>query len=298
MSPAARHLAKVALRQAAAAEDAAAAEREAAAKREAVSDKPTMAPRPELAQGDTPARLTIAALHKSKVLAAIDAAAANDNAYAPSDEALAGPYGQMRLQLREDARDLKALQSVEKKIELKRERLPAYVDWVETQMAAAKETGKAAQDDVVMTVMVWRIDAGDFFGALEIAEYALAYGLKLPPQFLRSVPVLVTEQITDAALAAPAGEPMQLGVLELTAELFGKADMPDQVKARLAKARALELLRLAENPPEGHDVASWRPAHQAEALKLFNRALQLQPNVGVKKEIKALEKTLNVGEAS
>lgn len=288
MSPAARHLAKVAAKLALAAEDVAAAEREAAAKREAVSDKPTMAPRPELALGETPARLTIAALHRSKVLAALDAAAANDNAYQPSDEALAGPYGQMLLQLTEHKRALQALQSVEKKIELKREILPIYADWIDGVMSAAKEAGKAPQDDVVMTLMIWRIDAGDFLGALEIAEFAVAYGLRLPPTFSRTLPALVTEEIVAAALKAP----LPIGVLELTDSMFGAADMPDQIKARLAKARGLELQRMADAPPEGHDVAAWRPSHLTAALEQFRRALKLQDNVGVKTEIKAIEKAL------
>ncbi len=36
--------------------------------------------------------------------------------------------------------------------------------------------GRGAQDDIVMTVMLWRLDAGDIAGALEIAPYALKYG--------------------------------------------------------------------------------------------------------------------------
>ncbi|WP_255213541.1 phage terminase small subunit, partial [Burkholderia pseudomallei] len=42
--------------------------------------------------------------------------------------------------------------------------------------------------------MVWRIDAGDFDGALAIAAYALSNGLTLPDQFERSLASLVAEQ--------------------------------------------------------------------------------------------------------
>ncbi|MDY8569877.1 phage terminase small subunit, partial [Escherichia coli] len=35
-------------------------------------------------------------------------------------------------------------------------------------------------DDILMTVMLWRLDTGDIAGALEIARYALKYGLTMP----------------------------------------------------------------------------------------------------------------------
>ncbi|STH42997.1 small terminase subunit [Escherichia coli] len=44
------------------------------------------------------------------------------------------------------------------------ELLPKYAAWAEGVLAA----GGAQQDDVLMYVMLWRIDAGDYAGALEI----------------------------------------------------------------------------------------------------------------------------------
>lgn len=243
-------------------------------------------------RSDRPARLTVAALHKAKVAAALAVAAANDNAAEPSDEMLAGPYGQMLLQLTEHKRALKALQSNEGKADLKRQILPVYADWVDGVLAAARETDQAVQDDVVMTVMVWRIDAGDFMGALEIADHAIHFGLALPAHFNRTLPCLVAEEIADAALAAPIDAPIPHGVLDLTAQLVEGRDMPDQVRAKLAKAQALEMVRLADNPPEDHAIAGWKSTHLAEALDLFRRALQLNPKVGVKKDIERLEAVL------
>lgn len=39
-------------------------------------------------------------------------------------------------------------------------------------MNGVLEQGKGAQDDILMTVMLWRLDTGDIAGALEIARYA------------------------------------------------------------------------------------------------------------------------------
>ena len=40
--------------------------------------------------------------------------------------------------------------------------------------------GGAQQDDVLMYVMLWRIDAGDYAGALEIGRHALRHGWVMP----------------------------------------------------------------------------------------------------------------------
>ena len=37
-----------------------------------------------------------------------------------------------------------------------------------------------------MTVMLWRLDTGDIAGALEIARYALKYGLTMPGKHRRT----------------------------------------------------------------------------------------------------------------
>lgn len=82
-------------------------------------------------------------------------------------------YEQMLVKLADDRRTLKNIRSNERKAEKKRELLPFYAPWV----AGVLADGRGAQDDIVMTVMLWRLDAGDIAGALEIAPYALKYGL-------------------------------------------------------------------------------------------------------------------------
>ena len=69
----------------------------------------------------------------------------------------ASGYDLMLLQLAEDRRRLKGVQSTVKKAEIKVELLPKYSAWAEGVLAA----GGTQQDDVLMYVMLWRIDAGD-----------------------------------------------------------------------------------------------------------------------------------------
>lgn len=85
-------------------------------------------------------------------------------------------YEQMLVKLAADQRTLKAIYSKELKAAKKRELLPFWLPWVNGVL----EQGKGAQDDILMTVMLWRLDTGDIAGALEIARYALKYGLTMP----------------------------------------------------------------------------------------------------------------------
>ena len=81
-------------------------------------------------------------------------------------------YELMQAALFEDYRLLKSTQSMERKAEIKRELLPKYAEYV----AGVLEAGQGAQDDVLMRVMLWRIDAGDLAGAIAIAKYATQHG--------------------------------------------------------------------------------------------------------------------------
>lgn len=134
----------------------------------------------------------------------------------------ASGYDLMLLQLAEDRRRLKGVQSTVKKAEIKVELLPKYSAWAEGVLAA----GGAQQDDVLMYVMLWRIDAGDYAGALEIGRHALRHGWVMPLGN-RNVQTVLAEEMADAAqsaLLAAAGfdADLLLQTLDLTTDL----DMP------------------------------------------------------------------------
>lgn len=192
----------------------------------------------------------------------------------------ASAYELMLVKLDSDSRRLKTVQSMEAKAELKRELLPDYAPWVEGAITA----GKGAQDMVLMTVMMWRIDAGDYAGALDIAEYALPYQLLLPDRFKRTTATALVEELSDSAKRARDGKkPFDIAILQRCQALTEAEDMHDQVRAKLHKEIGLLLI--------GHDNAS--------ALQQLQRATQLHATVGVKKEIERLQRELkNLGDAA
>ncbi|RQR50472.1 terminase [Burkholderia sp. Bp9140] len=210
----------------------------------------------------TPARM-----HFERVSAARAAAAA-----APG-ETMAGatPYELMLRKLAIDRRALKGVQSVTRKIELKRKLLPEYADYV----AGVLTGGRGAQDDVLVTIMVWRIDAGDYDGALAIATYALEHGLVMPDQFDRSLASVVAEQFADAALQSFMEDgTFEVASLETIAERTEQGDMHDQIRAKLYRAL-------------GYAVQAAEPVR---ALDYLRRALKYNERVGVKKDIDRLTK--------
>ncbi|MFA7809038.1 phage terminase small subunit [Klebsiella pneumoniae] len=181
-------------------------------------------------------------------------------------------YEQMLVKLAEDRRTLKNIRSNERKAEKKRELLPFYAPWT----AGVLDDGRGAQDDIVMTVMLWRLDAGDIAGALDIAPYALKYGLTSDHR--RTTPYMLVEEVALAAQRLrDAGEPVDLALLLTTIDLTDGADVPDMVRARLHKVTGLTLRDAGQS---------------AEALAQFQRAMQLDRNAGVRKEIERLQRAL------
>ncbi|HCU1618554.1 TPA: tail protein X [Escherichia coli] len=147
-------------------------------------------------------------------------------------------YEQMLVKLAADQRTLKAIYSKELKAAKKRELLPFWLPWVNGVL----DQGKGAQDDILMTVMLWRLDTGDIAGALEIARYALKYGLTMPGKHRRTPPYMFTEEVALAAMRAhAAGESVDTRLLTETLELTATADMPDEVRAKLHKITGLFL---------------------------------------------------------
>lgn len=186
-------------------------------------------------------------------------------------------YELMLAKLADDKRRLKQVQSIERKADVKRELLPEYAPWVDGVLQAAGERAAGTQDDVLMTVLVWRIDVGDFAGALPIAAHALAHGLVLPDQYKRGTACLIAEECADMALKArTAGAPLDTDSLLAVEQLTREHDMPDEVRAKLHKAI-------------GYGLTGSDPA---EAVANLRRALELHKDVGVKKDIEKLEREL------
>lgn len=189
----------------------------------------------------------------------------------------------MQAALFEDYRRLKATQSIERKIEIKREILPNYAEYV----AGVLEAGQGAQDDVLMRIMLWRIDAGDLGGAIAIARYALKHGLTPPDQFERGTAAIIAEEVADQALKLLDDDNTNttelLAQLEEVEQLTSDADMHDQIRAKLHKA-----LGYAQ-----------RANAQLEAAQAnLERALALNDRIGVKKDLERLDREIKQNAAA
>lgn len=201
----------------------------------------------------------------------LEDAAANNRSFEQTNQ-----YEIMLMQLAEHKRALKEIQSREKKAELKAEILPDYVPYVDGVI----ESDIGIQDDVLMTIMVWRIDAGDLHGALEIGKYALDHDLKTPEQYNRDTATLLVEEIAEYVIAQ--GEDSDEFDLALIANLHTKDfDMPDQVRAKIHKAIGLSLAS------KNYDLA----------IEHLERALALDKKSGVTKVLEKFKRGLKNAQA-
>lgn len=197
----------------------------------------------------------------------------------PGQPLTGSAYELMLAKLATDTRRLREVQSIERKIDIKREILPEYDAWVRS----AIETGKGGQDDVLTSVMIWHIDVGQHDQALDIAEYVLEHGLTLPDQYERDVQTALVDEIAEACLADQRqGQPVNLPMLARLANMTMDLDMPDPARAKLHKAIGLAL------KDEGH---------LEEAKENLERALQLHDAAGCKRDLAEIEKLLKKQEA-
>jgi len=218
--------------------------------------------------------------HFQRVTAALAAAAV-----AGPEQTMEGlnAYEQQLAKLTQDRLRLSGIQSTEGKIKLKEQLLPEYAPYIEGVLSA----GQGAQDEVLTTVMVWRIDTGDYAGALDIASYVLQHKLVMPDRFERTTGCLIAEEIAEGALKAlRAGSTFDLELLHRTALATDAEDMPDQARAKLvlATARATVAGLSVENPGKPDQVQA--------GIDLFKRAIELYDNCGGKTDLKSAEALL------
>lgn len=196
----------------------------------------------------------------------------------PIDRAHASQYELMLAKLAEDRRRLKDVQSIERKADVKRQLLPEYQPWIDGVLEGAS----GRQDDVLMSIMVWRIDVGDINGALPIARYAIAHRLVLPDQYKRTTATLIAEEAADMALKDLSKA--DIGALQEVLDITAAQDMPDEVRAKLHKAIGYAIRdRVGATPTER------ARAYLTTALEHLQRALALHDKCGVKKDIERLE---------
>ncbi|BAH15162.1 terminase [Serratia phage KSP20] len=191
-------------------------------------------------------------------------------------EAARTAHEQILHRLRMDQSALKRVQSDQAKAEMKKQLLPHYEGWIEGTL----DGNSGRQDEVIVTLMIWAIDAGDYPLAVRIGRYVIEHNLAMPDQFRRTAATALVEELCDPILVQVKADEStdltaHLQVLDELAQIVDGKDMPDVVLAKLFKARGFALCG-------GDDAA------QAKALELLRQALKLDANAGVRKAIESL----------
>ncbi|WP_155046846.1 phage terminase small subunit [Klebsiella grimontii] len=189
-------------------------------------------------------------------------------------------HEQIMHRLRMDQSALKRVQSDQAKAAMKRQLLPHYEGWIEGTLDG--DSGR--QDEVIVTLMVWAIDAGDYALAARIGRYVVTHGLLMPDRFNRTAATVLVDEICDPILVQVKADDTTdvtpyLTVLDEVAEFTAGSDMPDVVRAKLCKVRAFAL-------------RNGTTEEQATALELLRQALTLDAGAGVKKEIDRLARVV------
>ena len=209
----------------------------------------------------------------------------------------ASDYELLLAALGEDEAALKRLSGNSRREAMKADLIGKYDPHVDATLAAAVDTGTAVQDEIVAMMLIWRFDIGDWERGLDIAEHMLRHGLRLPvmKNFQRTPATIIAEQVAEAALTADkVGKDFDLKHLHRAMQLTADFDMPDQVRAKIAKAAALHILREAAKADDDADaVADGKPvAARTMALDLLRRAIELDKGSGVVKHIERTESWL------
>lgn len=189
-------------------------------------------------------------------------------------------HEQIMHRLRMDQSALKRVQSDQAKAAMKRQLLPHYEGWIEGTLDG--DSGR--QDEVIVTLMVWAIDAGDYALAARIGRYVVTHGLLMPDRFNRTAATVLVDEICDPILVQVKADDTTdvtpyLTVLDDVADFTAGSDMPDVVRAKLCKARAFAL-------------RNGTTEEQTTALALLRQALTLDAGAGVKKEIERLARVV------
>lgn len=184
----------------------------------------------------------------------------------------------MLITLRGHKAALKGIQSRQKKIEAKIGFLPDYVPYVDGILAA----DNGGQDTVLVTVMLWRIDAGQYEAAMQIASYAIRHDLAMPEGFARDLPTTLLEELAEKGLEGGDTSPELRDALDMALALTEDLDMHDEVRAKALKA----LGGLLQESDPGRAVEVW------------TNALQLDAKCGVKTQLERLKKQISAADAA
>lgn len=235
--------------------------------------------------------LTPAQLIKQNKLAAKAIAESPNEKLLPRPEEGEGAteYQKLLARLGEIMITLKGMPSTEARIEFKREVIPEFDGHINGAINAMNETNSALEDEIFMQILIWNIDIADYDKAFEMAELALKFGIPMPSRYKSSLPIFLIDNICDLAhVKTKTEEYFPLEVLQKLENLIKDIPIADGATAKLCKAIGYSFLYIFNNPDENSVSGGTKSAAQ-NAKDYFIRALQLDKNVGVVKEIERLK---------
>lgn len=178
----------------------------------------------------------------------------------------------MLVKLQSDQGRISLNASRQKQHEIQAEVLPSYQDY----LLKAMENPSGGEDPVLIQCMIWRFNLGQIEQAQALADHAIKYGLSMPKEFKVNTQQFVCREIAYWALDQQANGNDPEPYLSDIYQQSRAWDKPDQIEARLLKAKGNQLV---ETDP-------------AAALALFEQAAPLDERIGVSQIIKRLVKQL------
>lgn len=209
-----------------------------------------------------------------------------------SDTQQGQEYAALRVLLHDNLRTLSDIASHEARIPVKVDFARAFEPWIEGVLSAAAGEGyRAAQDEIIVTNLVWAIDYRDFDYAMRLGAHVIGHGLTMPEKFTRTPACYLAEEVAEIANAQH--EAVSHEQLLAIMRLVEAHDFHDAVRAKLHKAIGRSFARKADDfdPAADNAPAGGKAAFVAEALEHVRRAFALNKNAGVKKDIERLERT-------
>ena len=174
-----------------------------------------------------------------------------------------------------DLNRMSHIRSRQRRNQFKRDLIPRYQPWVDELKKS--EDVSAKRQRVFVWLLLWRVDAGDWSGALSMLPFAFAHGMQAPEDFSRTLAEAVTEQIIEGVVNQKQ-EAEQIGLLNDLQRMIAGEDITDQISAKLYKC--LGVAYLISEP--------------LKALSLFEQAIKLNPRVGVRRLIDKLNRPAKV----
>lgn len=234
--------------------------------------------------------MLITQMHKQKCLAKVAerAAADNKNKLRPAVVLRKGKKpgaGASRKQqtdgdviaaaLAQDLDALKQLESVDAKVELKKQLVPKWREVVDQY----RESGAQHHFEPLVRLVIWLLDIGQVDAAMEYADFAIAQQQPMPDGFKRDLPAYTAEEVHNWAerqlKADASAEPFLTQLIErveskawpvtqviVNSKIYRIAGMLAERDGDLKKAEGF-YLKCVEVNPKGHGVKTKLGAVQA-----------------------------------